>query len=172
MFWFALEPGAPANAFVGVTVAGARALAGATLRFADADVRVINEAAVAFLVGNAALGGGGGAGNCVASAVRRAGGVALAVDVGSEIAANASMALTTRDPSARGAKGANLVMANPRCETESMRGRWVHTRMAENAIHIPIAQAPDPAVGKPRFPSVSLRSRHSWAEFRFSKYAF
>jgi len=97
---------------------------------------------------------------------------AWAVDVGSWIAANASMVLTTRDPSARDAKGANLVMAFPRCETESMRGSGRHTRMAENAIHIPIDQAPDPAAGKPRFPSVSLRWCLSWTEFCFSKYAF
>jgi hypothetical protein len=73
------------------------------------------------------------------------------------------MVLTTRDPSARDAKGANVVMACPRYETESMRGGGVHARMAENAIHIPIAQAPGPAVGKPRFPSMSLRSHLEWA---------
>ncbi|WP_458788968.1 hypothetical protein [Dyella jiangningensis] len=78
--------------------------------------RDAKDAVVAFFVGSVALGGGGGAGSCLASDICSGAGdgLALAVDVGSEIAANASMALTTRDPRARGAKGANLVMANPR----------------------------------------------------------
>ena len=110
-------PGAPANALVAVVAAASSdTLDETALVPVVVEDRVAKEAVVAFRVGSAALGGGGGAGSCLASVIcpGAGNGLALAVDVGSEIAANASMALTTRDPSARGVKSANLVMANPR----------------------------------------------------------